>query len=346
MTRQLAGGKRQVRSGSPLRRGVSMLVVAIGFGVGLSTIGLAQETAPKKDDGIDSLLEKLADPSNRTDKSDDKATKKEGQDGKKKESGDKATPGDRPGNADSKGDKARPKSTDGSSPLSGKDQEVDELLQKLGETTERPSPDDRRGGGGGGEKSDARGPSQKPEPNDRNKLSGKDKETDEHLEELTGRKRRKKADEEERTGPAGQIIKEMRDIEQKLAKPDTGDTTREEQKKVVKEIEKLIEEARQSGQSSMRRMMVRRVRQAGQQRGQQQGQEGAMAGGVGPSKPLKPPSKHSNASGKDIWGHLPPEMRALIENMIDELPLDSKAELIERYYTAVNKKKLVREETP
>jgi hypothetical protein len=324
-----------------------MSLIAIVL-VAASAIAFGQEPTRPKDDGIDSLLEKLADPSDRTDKPADKASKKEGQDGKKKESGDKASGAERPGAVDAKGDKTKPKTSDASSPLTGKDQEVDDLLQKLGETTETPSPDDRRRGGGGGqEKTDARGPSQKPEPEDRNRLSGKDKETDEHLEELTGRKRRKKADDEERTGPAGQIIKEMRDIEQKLAKPDTGETTREEQKKVVKEIEKLIEEARQSGQSSMRRMMVRRVRQAGQQKGQQQqGQEGATAQGVGPSKPLKPPSKHSNASGKEIWGHLPPEMRQEIENMSNELPLATKEELIERYYLSVGKSKLKREETP
>src|SRR5262245_18110739 len=101
----------------------------------------------------------------------------------------------------------------------------------------------------------------------------------------------------------------MRGIEQKLAKPDTGEGTREEQKKVVKQIESLIEEAKRSGQSSMRRMMVHTVRQPGRQRGQQPGQtDGAMAQGVGPSKPANPTSKHSTAGGKDVWGHLPPEL--------------------------------------
>ena len=116
---------------------------------------------------------------------------------------------------------------------------------------------------GGADKPEGHPPANKPEQTDRCQLSGKDKETDEHLEELTGRKRRKKDDNEERSGPAGQIIKEMRDIEQKLNKPDTGEATREEQKKVVKRIETLIEEMRQSGQSSMGRMVVRRVRRPG-----------------------------------------------------------------------------------
>src|SRR6185312_5704924 len=111
-----------------------------------------------------------------------------------------------------KDDKSKGAKPGGSDSLSGKDQEVDELLQKLGETTETPSPDDRPRGGAGGEKPEGRGPSQQPDQTDRSRLTGKDKETDEHLEELTGRKRRKKNDDGERSGPVGQIIKEMRDI--------------------------------------------------------------------------------------------------------------------------------------
>lgn len=329
-----------------VRRAFSMLVLAVG----LAVTGFAQETPRPRDDSIDSLLEKLSDPSDGAGKKDDKAasSKKGSRDAAKSADAVRSRPG-RPEAAGSKSDKAVTKKPDGATPLSGQDQEVDDLLEKLGETVETPAPDDRRrGGGGGGEKTDARGPSQRPDQAERNRLSGKDKETDEHLEELTGRKRRKRQDDnEERSGAAGEIIKQMRDIEQKLTRPDTGETTREEQKKVVKQIETLIEEARQSGQSSMRRMVMRQRRQQGRQPGQQPGStEGAMAGGAPKSKPLKPPSKHSTASGKDIWGHLPPEMRTEIENMINELPLASKEELIDRYYLSVGKGKPVREETP
>ena len=71
-----------------------------------------------------------------------------------------------------------------------------------------------------------------------------------------------------------------------------------------------------------------------------------MARGVGPSKPLKPTSKHSTAGGKDIWGHLPDELRQEIENMSNEEALETKAELIDRYYLSVGKGKPLREETP
>jgi hypothetical protein len=328
---------------------VLITAVAVGLGAGLSTLDFAQETPRPKDDALDSLLEKLSDPSDGAHKKNDKPSpsKKSTDADKKKDSDPGAADAKRPGTPGATGDKAQGKKPEGSSSLTGKDQEVDDLLQKLGETTETPSKDDRPRGAGGSEKSGAGGPSQRPDPTDRNRLSGKDKETDEHLEELTGRKRRKKDDNEERPGPAGQIIKEMRDIEQKLSKPDTGESTREEQKKVVKQIESLIEEAKRSGQSSMRRMVMRRVRQQGPQRGQQPGQtDGAMARGVGPSKPLQPTSKHSTAGGKDVWGHLPDELRQEIENMSSEEPLASKLELIERYYLSVAKRKLVREESP
>ena len=119
----------------------------------------------------------------------------------------------------------------------------------------------------------------------------------------------------------------MRDIEQKLGKPDTGEGTREEQKKVVKQIETLIEEMKKSGQSSMGRMVIRRVRKPGQQQqgGRQRGStEGAMAQGRPGQKPTKPTTKHSNAGGKDIWGHLPAEMRQEIENMFNEEPLSTR----------------------
>ena len=59
---------------------------------------------------------------------------------------------------------------------------------------------------------------------------------------------------------------------------------------------------------------------------------------------MQPTGKHSNAGGKDIWGHLPAELRQEIENQTHEEPLSAKGELIDRYYLSVGKGKLVREE--
>jgi hypothetical protein len=307
----------------------------------------AQDQPAPKDDALDSLLEKLSGAKPGGEKQAEKSpARKEATDKKKTDQG----AGAKPAASDAKGQGAKDAKKRAKKPdeLSSKDQEVDDLLQKLGETAETPSRDDRPRGGGAGEKGEGQGPSPPGEKKDRrDRLTGKDKETDEHLEELTGRRRRKKEDDGERSGPAGELIKQMRDIEQKLQKPDTGEATREEQKKVVKRIETLIEQARQSGQSGMRGMAMRRTRNQGRQPGQQPGdKQGAMAQGAPPMKPATPTSKHAKVGGKDEWGHLPPELRAEIENSMNELPLSTREELIKRYYTAVAKRKLVREEAP
>ncbi len=161
---------------------------------------------------------------------------------------------------------------------------------------------------------------------------------------MTGRRRKRNADDGQRTGKVGEIIKEMRDVEQKLGKPDTGEGTREEQKQIVKNIDTLIEEVKRSG-STMRGLVFRRVPRPGRQPGQQPGQtDGATARGAPPSKPMQPTGKHANVGGKDIWGHLPAELRQEIENQTHEEPLSAKVELIDRYYLSVGKGKLVREE--
>ena len=74
----------------------------------------------------------------------------------------------------------------------------------------------RRGGSG-----------EKTKPKDQG-LQGKDKEIDEQLEEFAGKKRKKKdGEQEEGSGPLGEVIKEMRDVEQRLGKPDTGEETQQ-----------------------------------------------------------------------------------------------------------------------
>ena len=138
------------------------------------------------------------------------------------------------------------------------------------------------------------------------KLGGKDKEIDARLEELAGRKRKRPhADDEQRSGPVGEMIKEMRDVEQRLGKPDPSEDTQAKQKQIIKRIDTLIEQVRQSG-SSAGRLTIRRRQRQGNQPGQQEGdQPGALAQGARPMKPAKPTSQHSTAGGKGVWGHLP-----------------------------------------
>ncbi len=61
-------------------------------------------------------------------------------------------------------------------------------------------------------------------------------------------------------------------------------------------------------------------------------------------KPEKPTSQHSTAGGKGVWGHLPDELRQIMDNTFKEQPLTSKSELISRYFLSVGKGTLVREE--
>jgi hypothetical protein len=343
------------------RTSTGFLFLAIALGVIAVPSVRAQQP---KDEALDDLLQKLSEPSDgsatkaaKSAKSEaakaEKSAKAEGKSSGKEEpkgADSKANTKDKPaappklssgtGSVGPKGEKPAP-----SKPaVSDKDQALDDLLEKLGETKDQPSPDDKpRGGPGGAE--EKQGP-QPPGPGkpERDKLSGKDKETDEHLEELTGRRRKRKPDDGQRSGEVGEMIKEMRDVEDKLGKPDPGEATRTQQKKIVKHIDTMIEQAKRSG-SSMGRMMLRQGRQPGQRPGQGQGQTaGAQARGTGPSKPLTPTGKHSTAGGKDIWGHLPPELRQEIENQISEEPLSTKREMIDRYYISINKGKLVREE--
>jgi hypothetical protein len=139
------------------------------------------------------------------------------------------------------------------------------------------------------------------------------------------------------------MIKEMRDVEQRLGKPDPSEDTQKKQKQIVKRIESMIEQAKQSG-SSGGRMVFRRVPRPGKQEpGQDPGdQTGAQA--RAPMKPAKPTSQRSTANSKDVWGHLAGGLRQEMESIWKEIELSSKRELIERYFLSVAKGKPQREE--
>jgi len=256
------------------------------------------------------------------------------------ESGQSKTPAEESAKAAAgKSDRAAKKKP-ASGSVAPQDRELDSLLEKLGESKETPASEERSSAPGGADE-----PKQGPRPDKPSppKLGGKDKDIDERLEEYTGRRKKRSPADEKRSGPIGEIIKEMRDVEERLAKPDTSGDTQNRQKQIVKRIETLIELVRQSGGSAMG-FRVRRVRQPGQQ-GQQPGdQTGALARGAPPMKPAKPTGQHANAGSKEVWGHLPAELRQVMENSFKEAELATKAELISRYFLSVGKGKLVREE--
>jgi hypothetical protein len=189
--------------------------------------------------------------------------------------------------------------------------------------------------------------STKPKPSD---LTGQDKDLDERLSGAAKKKQQQQRKQQgqgqgqgqkEEDGPLGDLIKQMRDVEERLGQPDTGEETRKKQTQIVKRLEGLIEQARMM---KTQRQVMRSIR-AGNQPGQQQGQQqGALAGGVPPSKPLDPKTPKSLLAVKEPWGHLPPALRDEMNNIFNEQLLPSREDLIKRYYLSVSQKNLSRGE--
>jgi hypothetical protein len=306
----------------------------------------AQEAGKSKDDVLDSLMKELRESEKapaKPAKPDTTETKKAtGPQDKARVSPRANVPRDNAGKASAtQSEKPSAVKNPDAGKLAPKDQAIDDLLGKLGESKDDPTAaeEPRNRAPGQGPTEPSRG--QKP---GADKLGAKDKDLDERLEELTGRKKKRPSSDQERTGPIGEMIKEMREVEQRLGKPDPSEDTQKKQKQIVKRIETLIEQVKQQG-GSAGGMAMRRMRQQGQQPGQQAGdQPGAQGRGAPPMKPAKPTGTHSTAGGKDIWGHLPAELREIMENSFKETELDSKKELISRYFLSVDKGKLVREE--
>ncbi len=298
----------------------TILIVAFLLATVLPSAAWARQAKPEKDDALDSLIEKLGGP----------AQDQPAKDAKAKKTGSPAP----------KGETAKPPSADQpkapANQIPANDQELDSLLEKLGETKDAPEAAENRQRGGS---PPAGEPPAKPKPD---AVGGKDKEIDQRLEEYTGRKRKRKDDDQERGGAVGEMIKEMREVEKRLGQPDTSEPTRTRQKEIVKRIDKMIEQARQSG-STQRQMTMQKTRRQGNQQGQGD-QPGAQAQGAPPSKPARPTTTHSKANGKEIWGHLPAELRQVMENSFKESDLPAKAEIIGRYFLSVGKGRLNRED--
>jgi hypothetical protein len=323
-------------------------VAALALTLPAASLARAQEPGKTKDAALDSLLDDLkkdgADDAPKAKKAAQKSEPAQsksasGKTGPAQKSKEGPASGQNSGKPGSTPAPAKPATK--AKPLASKDQALDDLLGKLGESKDEPAPEERpKDGQPGGEKSK----DQPARDKETAKLGGKDKELDARLEELAGRKRKRPgADDEQRSGPVGEMIKEMRDVEKRLGKPDPSEDTQAKQKQIIKRIDTLIEQVRQSGSSAGRLTLRRRQRQ-GDQPGQQEGdQPGALAQGARPMKPAKPTSQHSTASDKSVWGHLPPELRQTMENTFKEEALTSKTELITRYFLSVGKGKPVRD---
>ena len=285
----------------------------------------AQNPPAAADDDLDQLLKKLEDK--------EKTEKPSGPpDGSKP-----AKPGAANGTIAPKSDAPSRDKTAGD--VSGKDKELDSLLEKLGASEDKPAPDEKRPGAGPGEP-------RPDQPKDGKKgaeaLKGKDKQVDEHLEELTGKRRKKNKREGEDGGPLSEVVKEMRDVEQRLSKPDTGAETRKKQGQIVKKINTLIEQARSSSSQSKQKQKLTRPMKPGDQPGEMQDQPGTTGGNAPFAKGRKPDNRRSLVNGKVIWGHLPDSLQEEMDNVFKEEALPSREELIKRYYLSVSRKTLTR----
>lgn len=335
-------------------------------GLWLAGGSLARAQDAPSDDALDKLLEKVEGKPSRTPdapkadvKKDDKPKADAPRPEAKKDEKPKADPKDRktdparPADGKGKGDTSR-----GESP----DESLDKLLEGIGETTDQPEAKGKPmpGGGdeppadippmpgGGGDKP------QQPEDVNAGKLKGGEQQLDERLEEILGRKNRKKNQQQggeggqgggpsdPSDGPLGETIKKMDQVERKLGEKDTGEKTREEQQQIVDGLKQLIKQAQQQGGQG-KGQRTRTIQQAENQgNGQQQGQQGNTGSGTGPQKPKRPDGKTVLAENKDEWGHLPPELRGEMENVFKEEPLPRRKSLIDRYYISINKKSVNR----
>jgi hypothetical protein len=299
--------------------------------LGPSQAVLGQDKPSEKD--LDRLLEKVEKAKSTGDKdkpaADEKKTEAKKPDDKKKDSEDKPS---------ASADKKAPGSTEKKGELTSKDEALDNLLEKLGESKDAPSAKGRPAPPAG----DVPKPAEPGKPARDGGLKGESKDLDEHLEEIAGKKRKKNQQEGDGSGPLADAIKQMREVEKRLSKPDTGEETRNKQGEIVKKLTTILEQLRNAQGQGQGQGRIRQVTQAGQPQGNRQGREGANpnANGVGPSKALRPNVKTVLANDKNTWGNLPPSMREEMSNVSKEEPLSKKAKLIERYYITVSKKAL------
>ena len=324
------------------RSWIAATLTAAALGFGWAPAGLAQDKP--KDDGLEKLLEKLEGKDNDKDK--DKPSAETPKD--KESASDKAkdsSPEKPKDSSPAKPKESIPGKPKASVPVSPKDQELDKLLEGLGQTKDTPAPEDKKPGGSG---SDEPMPPKADQPKP-DELKGGEKDLDKELERITGKKEKpkdKKDRKGEEDGPLDNVIKEMREVEERLGKPDTGEETRKKQTEIVKNLDELIERMKNAPSQSQAMRMIREGQKPGQQPGQQPGnQPGAQALGPPSTKPTDP-KKPPVAVGLDkrIWGNLPPSLRDLMGNASSETPLPMKKDLIELYYLSLTKKATNREE--
>ncbi|HWE36361.1 MAG TPA: hypothetical protein VG406_07285 [Isosphaeraceae bacterium] len=296
---------------------LALLVAALGWAP--SAFG---RDDPKPDD-LEKILDKIE--GKKADKKDDDKKAEPKKDDAKKD-GDKK--------AESKKD--APKTEEGK--VDSKDEDVDDILKGLGGGKDAPATE--------GPASQPEGPKPKA---DTAQPKPEDKPIDEELERLQGKIKKKPPQQQggggQRQGPLDEVIKKMRDVEKRLGQPDTGEKTREEQQQIVSELDKYLERLRQQRMTSQSR--TQRVA-----RGNSPGQNNSNPGnnpGRGDNQTIRPKPPKQKPKGpvltdKNIWGQLPEMLREEMNNVFKEEPLPEKFEMVRRYYDAVAKKALKKEQ--
>ncbi len=287
-----------------------------------SGASLAFAQQPSKDDELERLLEKTQEAKQQD--------LKNGESGGSKPAGtsqDKPKPGDaKPGEKKGRAD----------------DQELDSLLEKLGQTGDDPTTKGKpQAPPPGADTGLSPPPDSRKAQKQADQIDPEKRSLDQHLEDLAGKKRKPNKDDEAKSdpsqGPLAEAIKKIREVEQRLGQDDTGESTRKRQEEIVKDLEQLIKMAKQ--QSSGQQKGGRGRQQAQAKPGQDPNNPNDdPKQGTDATKPKTPSPRDVLAENKDIWGHLPPEMRAELENSFKEEPLPKNRELIDRYYLSVTRK--------
>ena len=145
------------------------------------------------------------------------------------------------------------------------------------------------------------------------KLDERQKKTDQELERLTGRvtkedRERQREAEKKDNSQIGQAVKKMREVEERLGQPDTGEETRKKQSEIVKDLDTLISQARRQGQRT-KGQRTPRVREAGNPNGQPGNQDNDPSNTAQGTGPQAPEGEEPAGNGRQ-QGHLGKPARA------------------------------------
>ncbi|MFO0960730.1 MAG: hypothetical protein U0800_25390 [Isosphaeraceae bacterium] len=249
----------------------------------------------------------------------------------------KPAPADKPEGKPGQAPAQKPKGTP------AKDKDLDDLLEKLGKTEEAPTTSGKAAPKPPADPDPAAKPDGDASKGRRGPLNDESRKLDQRLEEILGRKKKKPQEEQDGEGSemlAG-TIKKMREVEQRLEQPDTGEATRKKQEEIVQDLGQILKEAQKKAQQSSKKKMAQRKQQ---QKGEQDGDQPGNEAGTAPRGTEKPTGEHALVGDKGAWGHLPETLREEMANIFKEGYLPAQADLIKRYYMSVNKKALARGE--